>query len=209
LAVIQAALIVGFFMRLRYDYRFLSVVFFGTGILVFSFFALTMTDLTNRGHTIQDERIQVSALVADVRSADILAPVHTADAITVLIARHKAAKKAAELKDKPQVAPDVKKPEYRPPPPDVLALGQQKFAQNCTLCHGAKGMGDGPGAKGMRVTPSAFGKGEFRYGKTFDDIMQIIKNGVVQNGMTSYGWMPENEREALTYYILHLDHLGQ
>jgi mono/diheme cytochrome c family protein len=58
----------------------------------------------------------------------------------------------------PWVAPDdakkVKNP--IPPTPETLAAAQQLFADNCVLCHGEKGMGDGVGAKTIKVKPANF-----------------------------------------------------
>ena len=48
-AVIKAALVVGYFMHLKYDVRFNSLVFFSSLIFVAIFFSLTMLDLTTRG----------------------------------------------------------------------------------------------------------------------------------------------------------------
>jgi mono/diheme cytochrome c family protein len=35
-----------------------------------------------------------------------------------------------------------------------LAAGKALFAQNCAVCHGAAGLGDGPGAKGLDPAPA-------------------------------------------------------
>jgi hypothetical protein len=58
----------------------------------------------------------------------------------------------------PWVAPDdakkVKNP--FPPTPETLADAEQLFTDNCVLCHGEKGMGDGPGAKTIKIKPANF-----------------------------------------------------
>jgi mono/diheme cytochrome c family protein len=65
---------------------------------------------------------------------------------------------AQDAAPKPWVAPDdaraVKNPV--PPTPENLAAGQQNFTDNCVLCHGEKGMGDGPGGKTIKVKPANF-----------------------------------------------------
>ncbi len=48
-ALVKAALVVGFFMHLRYESRFLSVVFFSSVIFLFIFFVLTLADVRSRG----------------------------------------------------------------------------------------------------------------------------------------------------------------
>ncbi len=55
------------------------------------------------------------------------------------------------------VPPDAKKVKNPfPPTPETLAAGQQLFTDNCVLCHGEKGIGDGPGAKAIKVKPANF-----------------------------------------------------
>ena len=58
----------------------------------------------------------------------------------------------------PWVAPDDAKKVKNPVPPtqETLAAAQQLFTDNCVLCHGEKGLGDGPGAKTIKVKPANF-----------------------------------------------------
>ena len=58
----------------------------------------------------------------------------------------------------PWVAPDDAKKVKNPFPPtqETLAAAEQLFTDNCVLCHGEKGMGDGPGAKTIKVKPANF-----------------------------------------------------
>ena len=58
----------------------------------------------------------------------------------------------------PWVAPDDAKKVKNPVPatPDNLAAGEQLFSDNCVLCHGEKGVGDGPGAKTIKIKPANF-----------------------------------------------------
>lgn len=54
----------------------------------------------------------------------------------------------------PADATKVKNP--FPPTTETLAAGEQLFTDNCVLCHGEKGVGDGPGAKTIKVKPANF-----------------------------------------------------
>jgi mono/diheme cytochrome c family protein len=58
----------------------------------------------------------------------------------------------------PWVAPDDAKKVKNPFPSstETLAAGEQLFTDNCVLCHGEKGVGDGPGAKTIKVKPANF-----------------------------------------------------
>ena len=59
---------------------------------------------------------------------------------------------------KPWVAPDEARMVKNPIPANQenLATAAQLFSDNCVLCHGVKGMGDGPGAKTIKVKPANF-----------------------------------------------------
>ena len=58
----------------------------------------------------------------------------------------------------PWVAPEDAKKVKNPIPANQenLAAGEQLFSDNCVLCHGEKGVGDGPGAKTIKVKPANF-----------------------------------------------------
>ncbi len=40
--------------------------------------------------------------------------------------------------------------------PELQKSGQEKFLENCAVCHGPKGWGDGAAARGLSVTPSSY-----------------------------------------------------
>jgi cytochrome c oxidase cbb3-type subunit 2 len=70
-----------------------------------------------------------------------------------------------------------------------LAAGKKVFADNCALCHGEKGLGDGPGAANYPVRPRDFTKGEFKYdankdGKSGEDADLKL---IITNGAAAYG----------------------
>ena len=69
-ALVKAGLVVGFFMHLRYENRFLSLVFFGSVVFLLIFFVFTFIDLEARDALIdehasfkpRDEKALVSRL---------------------------------------------------------------------------------------------------------------------------------------------------
>jgi len=65
---------------------------------------------------------------------------------------------AADDAPKPWVAPDEARMVKNPVPANQenLAAAAQLFQDNCVLCHGEKGTGDGPGAKTIKVKPANF-----------------------------------------------------
>jgi len=77
-------------------------------------------------------------------------------ALLAVAGRHVAADDAPAVK--PWVAPDDARAVKNPVPANLenLTAAAQLFTDNCVLCHGEKGMGDGPGAKTIKVKPANF-----------------------------------------------------
>jgi cytochrome c oxidase subunit 4 len=55
IAVIKAGFVIGFFMHLRYENRFLAVIFFASVLFLLIFFALTFADVRSRSDLIEAE----------------------------------------------------------------------------------------------------------------------------------------------------------
>ncbi len=213
-AVIKAGFVVGFFMHLRYDDRFFSLVFFSSMFFIAVFFSFTLADLMTRGKLTYEHQNFSPLLEKTKVSASLGGHAYALTAHEAMAANkhkqpaHKHAAPAARHAA-PVARHAVPVAAYKAPPAAVLAAGKTKYTQLCALCHGATGMGDGPGAKGLKIKPPAYGKGVFRLsGGTFAGIMKVIKNGNMKNGMAAYGWIPKKDRTALARYILHLAHLG-
>jgi mono/diheme cytochrome c family protein len=65
---------------------------------------------------------------------------------------------AAQEAPKPWVAPEDARKVKNPLPPtkENVDAGEQTYMDNCLLCHGEKGKGDGPGAAALKVKPANF-----------------------------------------------------
>jgi mono/diheme cytochrome c family protein len=105
----------------------------------------------------------------------------------------------------PWVAPDdakkVKNP--IPPTPETLAAAQQLFTDNCVLCHGEKGMGDGPGAKTIKVKPANFTDPKIQASETDGGLFWKMTNG--RGPMPSWkDDLTDQERWQLVGYIRKL-----
>jgi mono/diheme cytochrome c family protein len=79
----------------------------------------------------------------------------------------------------PWVAPDDAKKVKNPVPPtqETLADAEQIFTDNCVLCHGEKGMGDGPGAKTIKVKPANFTDAKMMAEETDGSLFWKMSNG--------------------------------
>ncbi|GEM_PF-1334473 len=60
-----------------------------------------------------------------------------------------------------------------------LKIGQQVFTENCAVCHGEAGRGNGPAAAGLTLKPPDYGNGHLDI-HTDGDIFYWIQNGVSQ-----------------------------
>jgi mono/diheme cytochrome c family protein len=88
--------------------------------------------------------------------------------------------------------------------PRLIAEGKASFARNCALCHGPKGAGDGPVAKGLLPAPRNLVEEPLRYGSSAPQVFETISQGVKESAMTGFGHLPERERWGLAFYVLSL-----
>ena len=112
---------------------------------------------------------------------------------------------AQQTEPAPWVAPDdakkVKNP--FPPTPETLADAQQLFTDNCVLCHGEKGLGDGPGAKAIKVKPANFTDAKMMAAETDGSLYWKMTNG--RGPMPSWkDTLTDKERWELVGYIRKL-----
>jgi mono/diheme cytochrome c family protein len=116
-----------------------------------------------------------------------------------------AAQEAAAPAPPPWVAPDDAKKVKNPIPPtqETLAAAEQLFSDNCVLCHGEKGMGDGPGAKTIKVKPANFTDPKLQASETDGALFWKMSNG--RGPMPAWkDELTDQERWQLVGYIRKL-----
>ena len=90
------------------------------------------------------------------------------------------------------------------PDRESLARGEELYRQQCRVCHGEMGRGDGPAAQGMESTPANFldleHSGIYGPGEKY----WIIGNGSGETGMPAFGQIAPADRWHLVNYIYHL-----
>jgi mono/diheme cytochrome c family protein len=94
-----------------------------------------------------------------------------------------------------------------PPPkktPELVAKGKASYEINCAACHGAKGAGDGLAAATLDPKPRNLATAAFRNGAQPAQVFATLEKGIPNTGMVSFAHLPEEERWALTYYVLEL-----
>jgi mono/diheme cytochrome c family protein len=112
---------------------------------------------------------------------------------------------ADDIPPAPWVAPDDAKKVKNPIPPttETLAAAQDLFTDNCVLCHGEKGVGDGPGAKAIKVKPANFTDAKVMAAETDGSIYWKMTNG--RGPMPAWkDVLTDKERWELVGYIRKL-----
>ncbi len=105
----------------------------------------------------------------------------------------------------PWVAPDDAKKVKNPVPAtqETLAAAEMLFQDNCVLCHGEKGMGDGPGAKTIKVKPANFTDPKLQATETDGGLFWKMSNG--RGPMPAWkDELSDKERWELVNYIRKL-----
>lgn len=86
--------------------------------------------------------------------------------------------------------------------PDMIEAGHQLFNQNCAMCHGPKGMGDGPAGASLNPKPRNLVEGKWKFGGGRLGIMKVLHDGSPGTSMQSYkDAFTVNQRWALTHFV--------
>ena len=91
-----------------------------------------------------------------------------------------------------------------PTKPIDLAAGRRVFEANCLSCHGPRGLGDGPAAKGMTPPPPAIGSADSMAETSPALMYHVISAGVPGTKMPSWSALSSDERWAVVAYAQSL-----
>lgn len=84
--------------------------------------------------------------------------------------------------------------------PELVEHGAAVFQTNCAVCHGPKGMGDGPGA-GVVPPPRNLVEGKWRYGGDSLTLFHTLTKGSPGTSMAPFEHLVPAERWALVHFI--------
>lgn len=87
------------------------------------------------------------------------------------------------------------------PTPALLKRGKIVFEENCLMCHGVKGMGDGPAARAIKPRPRNFVEADFKFGNSPAQMFKTVSNGIPGTAMPPWkDVLPETDRWAVIHY---------
>lgn len=87
---------------------------------------------------------------------------------------------------------------------DLVAKGKASYEVNCASCHGDRGLGDGVAAAALQPKPRNLVAEKFKQGTKPEQVFATLAKGVDGTTMAPFGFLPEDERWGLTYYVLDL-----
>jgi mono/diheme cytochrome c family protein len=87
---------------------------------------------------------------------------------------------------------------------ELVAKGKASYEENCASCHGDRGLGDGVAGAAMQPRPRNFVADEFKQGAKPEQVFATIAKGLAGTTMVPFGFLREDERWGLAYYVLEL-----
>ena len=84
---------------------------------------------------------------------------------------------------------------------DLITHGKKVYANNCAVCHGDSGAGDGAGGKGLNPAPRNLIEGKWKKGGDSVGLFVVLQNGIEGGSMASFAHLPKADRWALVHLI--------
>lgn len=84
---------------------------------------------------------------------------------------------------------------------DMIAHGKKVFTENCAMCHGAEGKGDGAAGQALNPKPRNLVEGPWKKGGGYLGLFNVVTNGLPGTSMAAYGHLKLVDRWALVQFI--------
>jgi mono/diheme cytochrome c family protein len=90
------------------------------------------------------------------------------------------------------------------PTKELLEKAKTSYGRNCAACHGEKGDASGPMAAALVPKPRNFLKEPFKKGSKPEEVFKTVSEGLPGSTMMAFRQLSEEDRWALSYYVLEL-----
>ena len=107
-----------------------------------------------------------------------------------------------DIKPKTEVSFDiasVKEPWL--PNAEVAKYGYEVYKANCVVCHGEKGLGDGPAGMALNPKPRNFIEGKWKIAGDSISLYNTISAGLPGSSMASFKHLKPSDRWAVVQFI--------
>lgn len=84
---------------------------------------------------------------------------------------------------------------------DMAMHGQKVFGNVCAVCHGSKGLGDGPAGMSLNPKPRNLKEGKWKQGGDSISLYKTLQAGIPGSSMASFAHLPAIDRWGLVQYI--------
>ncbi len=84
---------------------------------------------------------------------------------------------------------------------DLVVHGKKLFAQNCAMCHGDTGKGDGAAGAALNPKPRNLVEGPWKKGGGYIGLFTVLTEGLAGTSMGAYKHMKPVDRWALVQFI--------
>jgi hypothetical protein len=103
----------------------------------------------------------------------------------------------------------------------TLAEGSKQYRRHCMHCHGVSGDGRGPTAPWVSPTPRDYRQGDFKFLSADvslgdikrkprrSDLLRTLDHGIEGTSMPSFSLLPEDHKQQLISYVIHLSLRGE
>ncbi|MGE0763593.1 MAG: cytochrome c [Bdellovibrionales bacterium] len=99
-------------------------------------------------------------------------------------------------------AADMSKIEKPWEPNDAVAAhGAVVYKNTCAVCHGDKGMGDGPAGAALVPPPRNFVEGKWKQGGSSIELFTTLEKGIPGTSMVAFAHLPLADRWAMVQFI--------
>ncbi len=85
--------------------------------------------------------------------------------------------------------------------PDMVKHGAKVFAENCAMCHGPEGKGDGPAGMALNPRPRNLVEGPWKKGGGYLGWFDVVTHGLPGTSMAPFGHLKVADRWGLVQFI--------